>query len=178
MNFIFWSVCIEDTHFYAYNFGAASNQRSQVGHAIEARICAEDPLNNFKPSFGRISHVVFKQTAHIRIDTWIENDSFVSPLYDSLLAKVIGIGETRVEAICNLIDSLENSKIQGITTNIDFAVSILKSELFSRGITLTNFLNTFAYKSFTCEVIEAGMLSLIQDYPGRVGYWNVCCLFF
>ena len=151
------------------------NKRKQTGHAIEARICAEDPLNNFKPSFGRISYVDFKESKSIRVDTWIENDCCVSPLYDSLIAKVIATGDSREESIDNLIYCLENSVIQGITTNIHFLINILKSEKFMKGITLTNFLNDFTYKSFTCQVIESGMLSLIQDYPGRIGYWNIGC---
>ena len=158
-----------------YNDFKIISERSlnQKGHSIEVRVCAEDPLNKFTPSFGRISYVNFKESDSIRVDTWIENDSFVSPLYDSLLCKAISHGDTREEAITILIDWLENSTIQGISTNISFLSSILKSETFRSGNTLTKFLNTFSYQSYSCNVIEAGMFSLIVDFPGRVNYWNV-----
>jgi urea carboxylase len=146
---------------------------AQQGHSIEVRICAEDPLNKFTPSFGRITNVDFKKSDFIRVDTWIENDSFVSPLYDSLICKAISHGNTREEAIEHLVDWLENSTIQGVSTNIYFLASILRDESFRSGITLTKFLNTFTYESYSCNVIEGGMYSLIVDYPGRVNYLNV-----
>ena len=149
---------------------------NEEAHSIEVRIYAEDTLNNYVPSCGQLSYVNFDKDDNddrTRIETWIESDTIVSPLYDPLLAKVICFATTRMECIDKLLKCLEKTQIQGVTTNIQFLIAILKNETFKSGRTLTSFLDTFTYVSSTCEVLESGSYALIQDFPGRVGLWNV-----
>ncbi|XP_065656850.1 uncharacterized protein LOC124806726 isoform X2 [Hydra vulgaris] len=150
------------------------NFRQNKGHSIEVRIYAEDCLNSFMPSCGQLTHVYFPQdNVNTRIETWIENGTVISPLYDPLLAKVICFAQTREDCVKKLLKCLKKTIIQGVSTNLEFLTEVLKHELFIKGKTLTSFLNNFSYVSYTAQVLEPGMYSTIQDYPGRVGYWNI-----
>jgi 3-methylcrotonyl-CoA carboxylase alpha subunit len=90
-----------------------------TGHAVEARLCAEDPANNFLPSTGRIAHACFPADG-VRIETGIENGSVVTPYYDSMLAKLITHAASRDEALDRLAQALDDTSIFGVTTNQDF----------------------------------------------------------
>jgi 3-methylcrotonyl-CoA carboxylase alpha subunit len=92
---------------------------STSGHAVEARICAEDPDDNFMPSTGRLPYVSFP-AADIRVETGIESGSEVTPYYDSMLAKLIAYADTRDEALDKLSRALDETSIFGIVTNQDF----------------------------------------------------------
>jgi 3-methylcrotonyl-CoA carboxylase alpha subunit len=92
---------------------------STSGHAVEARICAEDPDNNFMPSTGHLPYVSFP-AADIRVETGIESGSEVTPYYDSMLAKLIAYADTRDEALDKLSRALDETSIFGIVTNQDF----------------------------------------------------------
>jgi 3-methylcrotonyl-CoA carboxylase alpha subunit len=89
------------------------------GHAVEARICAEDPANNFLPSTGELAYVRFPANG-IRVESGVESGSVVTPYYDSMLAKLIAYAATRDEALDKLGQALEESSIFGITTNQQF----------------------------------------------------------
>jgi 3-methylcrotonyl-CoA carboxylase alpha subunit len=89
------------------------------GHAVEARICAEDPANNFLPSTGELAYVRFPANG-IRVESGVESGSVVTPYYDSMLAKLIAYAATRDEALDKLGQALEESSIFGITTNQPF----------------------------------------------------------
>jgi 3-methylcrotonyl-CoA carboxylase alpha subunit len=89
------------------------------GHAVEARICAEDPDDNFMPSTGRLPYVSFP-AADVRVETGIESGSEVTPYYDSMLAKLIAHADTRDEALDKLSRALDGTSIFGIVTNQDF----------------------------------------------------------
>ena len=94
------------------------------GHAVEARICAEDPANNFLPSTGDIVHVSFP-AGDIRIETGVESGSVVTPYYDSMLAKLIAFAPTRNEALDKLREAVEATSIFGVTTNQAFLGALL-----------------------------------------------------
>ena len=94
------------------------------GHAVEARICAEDPANNFLPSTGDIVHVSFP-TGDIRIETGVESGSVVTPYYDSMLAKLIAFAPTRNEALDKLREAVDATSIFGVTTNQAFLGELL-----------------------------------------------------
>lgn len=143
------------------------------GHAIELRVYAENPLANYSPSSGKITYCKFPEHKNIRVDRWIESDAFVSPNYDPLLAKIISFGENRNECIEQLINYLKECVIQGITTNVLFLEAILQSSFFESGRYLTKNLEDFKYISYCADIIDGGMYSLIQDFPGRVGYWHI-----
>ncbi|UNI17682.1 Urea carboxylase [Purpureocillium takamizusanense] len=139
------------------------------GHAIEARVYAENPLREYMPSPGQLQHVEFACAPSIRIDSWVRTGTNVTLAYDPLVAKMMGHGESRETAIDALLQALQDSKLQGIVTNADFLVKILSSQSFEQGQTTTNFLNTFRYTLRVMEVISPGSYTTIQDMPGRVG---------
>jgi 3-methylcrotonyl-CoA carboxylase alpha subunit len=89
------------------------------GHAVEARICAEDPANNFLPCTGELAYVRFPDQG-VRVETGVESGSVVTPYYDSMLAKLITHADTRDEALDRLKQALDDTSIFGITTNKGF----------------------------------------------------------
>ena len=95
-----------------------------TGHAVEARICAEDPADNFMPSTGDLAYVKFPDS-DVRIESGVESGSTVSPYYDSMLAKLITYAETRDEALDRLSGALERTSIFGITTNQSFLARLI-----------------------------------------------------
>ncbi len=111
------------------------------GWAIEARICAEDPFRNFLPTTGIISRYSEPRVRNVRIDSGVTPGSVVTIYYDSLLAKVIAWGKDRNEAIDTLVRGLNGFHIVGLTTNVDFANSVLNHPAFIRGELSTNFID-------------------------------------
>jgi 3-methylcrotonyl-CoA carboxylase alpha subunit len=97
----------------------AQSEVTLNGHAVEARICAEDPANGFLPCTGRLAFVKFPDSG-IRVETGVESGSTVTPYYDSMLAKLIAHAGTRDEALDRLDRALDESSIFGITTNQGF----------------------------------------------------------
>ena len=95
------------------------NEVTCSGHAVEARICAEDPANNFLPCTGDLAYVKFPMDG-IRVENGVESGSVVTPYYDSMLAKLIAHAETRDEALDRLGGALDETSIFGITTNQGF----------------------------------------------------------
>ncbi|MBI5447220.1 MAG: biotin/lipoyl-binding protein [Gammaproteobacteria bacterium] len=93
------------------------------GYAIEARLCAEDPLQQYLPSSGKISHLVWPMG--VRVDAGVRQGDTVSMHYDSLLAKIIAWGETRAEAVSVLAKAIDDIEIVGITTNRELIKNLL-----------------------------------------------------
>ena len=148
-------------------------QLTPIGHAIQARVYAEDPNKDFQPSAGLLSEVRIPEKSQVRIDYWISTGMEVSPLFDPLLAKVIATADDRAAAIALLDATLGEMRIYGVETNIPYVRDILKTRIFTQGHIYTRYLNEFSYTPNTIDVISSGTLSMIQDYPGRVGYWDV-----
>lgn len=150
---------------------------SPKGWALQARVYAEDPNKQFQPSAGLITHVAFPEVqsceSELRIDHWIEAGIEVSPFFDPMLAKVIVHKNSREEALKALDDALTRTKIEGIETNLFYLRAILDTEIFKQGDMFTRFLNDFSLSPFTIDIISGGTLTTVQDYPGRIGYWNV-----
>jgi len=106
------------------------------GHAIECRINAEDPSDNFKPSPGTVSKFdipLDKGPGRVRIDTHMTEGSTVSPYYDSLVAKVIVHAATRADAITTMQNTLGEACIEGIATTIPLHLAVLGSPEFQSG---------------------------------------------
>jgi urea carboxylase len=141
------------------------------GHAIQVRIYAEDPSKNFQPSAGILHQVQFPEG--VRCDRWINTGTEITPYYDPLLAKLIVRGIDRTDAIKQLQQALATSKIYGIETNLDYLQQILGSAKFQAADLSTKFLIDFPYQPQSIEILDPGTYSSIQDYPGRVGYWDV-----
>lgn len=109
------------------------------GWAIEARICAEDPLREFLPDTGLITRYAVPRGKNIRLDSGIEAGSLISVYYDSLLAKVAAWGEGREEARETLVQGLNGYHLEGVTTNSDFVNAILTHPAFIAGDLSTDF---------------------------------------
>jgi urea carboxylase len=145
-----------------------------TGHAIQARIYAENPVKNFQPSAGLLTQVVWPEnTQQVRIDHWLEAGISISPFFDPMLAKVMVHSSDRVSATQKLDDTLAQSALFGIATNINYVRQILQSEIFKLGKMFTRSLNDVTAYYVGFEVLTAGTMTTVQDYPGRVGYWNV-----
>ncbi|VFU09947.1 Urea carboxylase [Methylocella tundrae] len=141
------------------------------GAAIEARVYAEDPSKDFRPSTGLLTRVKFAEG--VRVDGWIETGVEVSPYYDPLLAKVIAYASTREAAIENLSRALRASDISGLESNLPYLAAVLDLEPFRAGEMITKTLSEFTFVPRTIDVLSGGTLSSVQDWPGRLGYWNV-----
>jgi acetyl-CoA carboxylase biotin carboxylase subunit len=113
------------------------------GHAIECRINAEQPSNNFAPSPGVISQMHLPGGNGVRIDTASLDGCEISPYYDSMIAKVIVRGTNRTEAIAKMSTAIEEMVVVGIDTNLDFQYAILQNEVFRAGEADTGFIDKF-----------------------------------
>ncbi len=100
------------------------------GHAIEARVYAEDPDSDFLPQSGRLSRVVFPKGEGVRVDTGVAPGNDVSVHYDPMLAKVVAYGETREIAISRLHGALIRTELVGIKTNVDFLIELTSNKTF------------------------------------------------
>jgi urea carboxylase len=152
-------------------FPLAEYRQQSQGHSIEVRLYAEDAGKNFQPSCGILHQAVFPE--NIRWDTWVEAGTEVTPFYDPLLAKAIVRADDREKAIAQLKSALDGCQIAGIESNLDYLSQILDDPRFKRGELSTRFLDSFSYVPLTVDVLQPGTYSSIQDYPGRIGYWDV-----
>ncbi len=101
------------------------------GHAIEARIYAENPEQDFMPSTGRIDTFEWPQQPSVRVDNGFQAGNLVEPYYDPMLAKLITTGRNREEARNLAISALKEVRVTGLTTNRDFLIELLRSESFN-----------------------------------------------
>ena len=115
------------------------------GHAIEARLNAEDVPAGFLPASGRVAHLTWPQWPHVRVDTGIAEGSVVGPHYDPLLAKLIAWGSDREQARRRLVAALYETQLLGVTTNQAFLLQILTSDDFIAGHSRTTTLEGQAW---------------------------------
>ncbi|HET9870481.1 MAG TPA: 5-oxoprolinase/urea amidolyase family protein, partial [bacterium] len=141
------------------------------GAAFEARLYAEDPARGFQPSPGTLTEVSFP--ADVRVDGWVEAGTEVTPHYDALLAKLIVWGPDRAQALAKLRQALDATRLAGLDTNLDYLRQVAGSAFLERGELSTAALAGFAYRPRALEVLRPGTYTTVQDYPGRVGYWDV-----
>ncbi|MFO1420899.1 MAG: urea carboxylase [Candidatus Competibacteraceae bacterium] len=142
------------------------------GHSIQARLYAEDPARQFQPQSGLLTEVAFPHWA--RCDTWIETGVEVPAHYDPLLAKIIVRGEDREQALAALGRALRETRIGGIESNLAYLRAVVdRDAAFRAGRHTTRTLGEFEYRPAVIEVLAAGTLTTVQDWPGRLGYWDV-----
>ncbi len=141
------------------------------GCSIEARVYAEDPAKNFQPAPGRLSKVSFPPDA--RVETWVENGTEITPFYDPMIAKIIVTGTDRPDAVQRLQAALAATALYGTETNLRYLQAVAASETFVSGAMTTAFLSSFSVTRTAFEVLDGGMQTTVQDYPGRLGYWHV-----
>jgi acetyl-CoA carboxylase biotin carboxylase subunit len=112
-------------------------------HAIECRINAEDPYNNFRPSPGKITNLHIPGGHGVRVDSHVYAGYTIPPNYDSMIAKLITIAQTREEAISKMYRALSEFVIEGVQTTIPFHLKLMQDEQFKAGNYTTKFLETF-----------------------------------
>ena len=112
-------------------------------HAIECRINAEDPENDFRPCPGLITNFHAPGGHGIRIDTHVYANYMIPPFYDSMIAKVITVAQTREEAIAKMERALDEFIIEGVKTTVPFHQKLMKDENFRAGNYTTKFMETF-----------------------------------
>ncbi|NWF10723.1 urea carboxylase [Pseudomonas salomonii] len=143
------------------------------GHAIQARLYAEDPGKDFQPSPGLLTQVDFPTAEGLRIDTWVQAGCEIPPYFDPMIAKLISWAPTREQARLDLHQALSDSHLYGVETNRDYLRQILLATPFAGGRPWTRCLEGLVYSASTFEVFSPGTQTSVQDYPGRLGYWAV-----
>ncbi len=141
------------------------------GHSLQARIYAEDCFHQFRPSAGQLDKAKFSE--HARVETWVRDGINVTTLYDPMLAKIIVHGADRTDAIAKLTSALEETRLYGLTTNLQYIQALLKEESFKDGLLYTQMLSGFDPAESAVEVIDGGVQTSVQDWPGRTGHWDV-----
>jgi len=141
------------------------------GAAIQARLYAESPAAGFLPSAGTIS--AFDVPEAVRCDTWIEAGAKVSPHYDPLLAKLLVHAEDRPAALATLGAALAGTTLHGVESNLAYLREVTGSAEFHGATHTTRFLDAFELRGAGIEVVEPGAETSVQDWPGRLGAWDV-----
>ncbi|NNN32901.1 5-oxoprolinase/urea amidolyase family protein [Streptomyces sp. S3(2020)] len=141
------------------------------GHAVEARIYAEDPSREHRPSAGLLTRVEFPPG--VRVDGWVETGTEVTTSYDPMLAKVIAFGSDRAHALRRLDEALARTRVDGIETNLGLVRAALADSRFIGATHSTATLAGVRDRTPRIEVVSAGTLTTVQDWPGRTGYWQV-----
>ncbi|GLU46981.1 urea carboxylase [Nocardiopsis ansamitocini] len=141
------------------------------GHAVEARVYAEDPAHDYRPSAGLLTRVEFPDDT--RVDTWVEAGDEVSTAYDPLLAKVVTTGEDRMSALAAMVDALERTRIDGVATNLGLLRAACVDVDVRAAEHTTSSLADVVVREPRIDVLRPGTLTTVQDWPGRVGYWEV-----
>lgn len=131
--------------------GISQSSINQYGHAIECRINAEIPNQNFQPSTGILKNIYFPIISkQIRLDSYIRKDIKITPFYDSMICKIIAYGNTRWHAIQIMKNCLRSVKIKGINTSIKLQIQILQATEFLQG-------------TYTCDFIKKNIKKLLNE---------------
>jgi 3-methylcrotonyl-CoA carboxylase alpha subunit len=168
---------------------------SSKGHAIEARIYAEDPRRDFLPATGRLVHLAFPAlSAQVRVDAGVEAGGEITPWYDPMIAKLVVHGRDRDDALARLRTALAEVEIAGVTTNVEFLRNVAASRAFSAAeldtgliernraelvpsIDLDPFLATAAFAELAHEEGEARRFAAATGDPhspwGRADGWQL-----
>lgn len=143
-----------------------------TGCAVEARVYAEDPGNDYRPDAGMLTEVTLP-TATARVETWVETGSEITPFYDPMIAKIITHGESRTEALHRLRSALDETRVFGITTNLPQLRAVVTSTPMLDARHTTTTLTGLSSIRPRMEILRAGVSTTIQDHPGRLGLWSV-----
>ncbi len=153
------------------SLGFAQDDLAISGHAIEARLYAEDPANDFLPQTGQVQCWQPAPGMNARFDSGIESGSEVGIEFDPMLAKVIVVAATRREAALRLARVLETTRVQGIRTNRDFLVTTLRSPEYLAGDTTTDFIERVAPQPVRLpsadELVSAGICAVMAAQHDR-----------
>ncbi|WP_370086610.1 urea carboxylase [Streptacidiphilus sp. MAP12-16] len=162
------------------------------GHAVEARVYAEDSTRDHRPSAGLLTRVRFfpedgsaedgspgdaspedGSPENVRVDTWVETGTEVGTSYDPMLAKIIAHGDDRVQALDRLDAALAATRVDGIETNLGLLRAAVAAAPVREARHTTATLAGVTDPTPRIEVLRPGTLTTVQDWPGRTGYWHV-----
>jgi acetyl/propionyl-CoA carboxylase alpha subunit len=160
-----------------------------AGHAIECRICAEDPQRDFLPQTGRVLRVVQPQDSWVIFDSGLQEGQLVGTSFDSMLAKLVVVGANRDEAIRRMVRALHGTAVLGLTTNLEFLARVIAHPAFQAGELHTGFLPLHAKDlgnpamtpaERTHALLAAAMAHhgwrdpalSAQDHHARLGSWR------
>jgi len=144
------------------------SELTPTGHAIEARLYAEDPSNGFMPAPGNLHHLHWPEHIEgVRIDTGVQQGDVISPHYDPMIAKLICYGDTREGARQHLLDALAGLEIVGPGSNTDFLRLLLDHQVFTNAKMDTTFVDgltadSFARPPITLEAVVAASLHVVH----------------
>ena len=124
--------------------------RTMRGHAIEIRVCAEDPLNQFLPDVGKLKHFRVPQGPGIRVDSGYEEGDEIPIFYDPLMAKLIVYAEDRISAIDRMIEAIRRFDLRGVASTLDFCRWVMEHPDFREGWFDTHFIA----RKFSPEMLE------------------------
>ncbi|WP_142057144.1 urea carboxylase [Pseudarthrobacter sp. B4EP4b] len=144
-----------------------------TGHAVEARVYAEDPARGFQPSAGTVTNAVYPATDDVRVDAWAETGTDVSTNYDPLLGKIITSGPSRTNAFNRLSAALENTRIDGIETNLGLLRAATALDMVRTVQHSTSTLDNVGDPEPRITVGRPGLQTSVQDWPGRTGLWQI-----
>ena len=138
------------------------------GHALELRVYAEDPLNDFLPSVGNLSTYILPEGEGIRVDNGFEQGMDVPIYYDPMLSKLITYGKDRNEAIELMLKAIQDYKIEGVSTTLPFGTFVFKHDAFVSGDFDTNFVKKFysadIIKENQAQEAEVAALVALKQY--------------
>ncbi|MGB3486282.1 MAG: urea carboxylase [Mycobacterium sp.] len=142
-----------------------------TGHAVEARVYAEDPARDYRPSTGTLTAVHFPDD--VRVDGWVRDGTEVSASYDPLLAKIITVGTDRDQAFDRLGRALRDTVLHGIEVNVGLLCAAVDHDDVRAACHSTSTLALVTDPRPRITVERPGLLTTVQDVPGRVGLWQV-----
>ncbi|MFI5309067.1 MAG: acetyl/propionyl/methylcrotonyl-CoA carboxylase subunit alpha, partial [Polyangiales bacterium] len=153
------------------------------GHAIEARLYAEDPAHGFAPATGRVQRLVLPHGKRLRIDHALAPGLIIGSHYDPMLAKIVSLGDDREQARERLCRALEDLRLMGVQTNQSFLCAVLRHERFVSGTATTDFLDTetvLAARPTSPYLLAAAALILVcraqaaAPYPAELFDFSNC----
>nr|VWO94486.1 N/A [Ganoderma boninense] len=140
---------------------------------MNTRLQASPPLSispsngYFKPCPGVLQQVNFPDAEWLRVDSWVETGTTITPYFDPLACKLIVTGSTRAEAIERLQEALDRTEMYGPPNNVQYLRAVCASERFLSGEATTSFLSAFTFVPSAFTVLSASLETTVQDYPGR-----------
>ncbi|KGM14082.1 urea carboxylase [Cellulomonas bogoriensis] len=143
------------------------------GHAVEARVYAEDPRAGYRPCAGLLTDVQLPDGPGVRVDAWAETGQEVTSHYDPMIAKVIVHREDRTTALDALGDALTATRVTGVQTNLPQLRAALGVDDVRAGTHTTSTLAHVTDDEPYVEVLRPGVQTTVQDWPGRLGHWDV-----
>ncbi|MFS0699445.1 urea carboxylase [Cellulomonas sp. 179-A 4D5 NHS] len=141
------------------------------GHAVEARVYAEDPRHDYRPSAGLLTDVRYPEG--VRVDAWAETGQEVTTHYDPMLAKVVVHGADRAAALAAATDALAGTRVTGVQTNLPLLRAAVAVPEVVAATHTTATLGGVTDDEPHVEVLRGGVMTTVQDWPGRLGHWDV-----